>query len=60
MKVAGWRDRSEAAWDRREVGIWYGAWTASDWRDVRLSSSATYGGELEGGEEVFGGRPQGD
>src|SRR3954447_18339640 len=34
MKVAGWRDQSEAAWNRGEVGIWYGAWTASDWRDA--------------------------
>jgi hypothetical protein len=35
MKVAGWHDRSEAAWERGEVGIWYGAWTASDWREAR-------------------------
>lgn len=35
MKVSGWRDLSEVAWDRGEVGIWYGAWTANDWREAR-------------------------
>lgn len=24
------RDYSEAAWKRNEVGIWYGAWSATD------------------------------
>ena len=32
MKVGHQFERSEAAWDRSEVGIWYGAWTADDWR----------------------------
>ena len=32
MKVGHEFERSEAAWDRGEVGVWYGAWTADDWR----------------------------
>jgi hypothetical protein len=34
MKVAGDRDVSTSAWDRGEVGIWYGAWSAEEWREA--------------------------
>ena len=30
-------DHAEAAWQRGEVGIWYGAWSASDYRNSRVN-----------------------
>ncbi len=38
MKVQGWLDRSEAAWERGEVGLWYGAWSATDWQSATKAS----------------------
>lgn len=32
-------DRSAECWERREVGIWYGAWNPDDWREARSRSS---------------------
>ena len=32
MKVGGDTERSTAAWERGEAGLWYGAWSAEEWR----------------------------
>lgn len=34
MKVGNEHERTREAWDRDEVGIWYGAWTAQDWQEA--------------------------
>ena len=38
MKVGGDTERSTAAWDRGEAGLWYGAWSADDWRAAVLAA----------------------
>lgn len=37
MKVGGHYERSTEAWDRGEVGAWYGAWTAADWTEAHIA-----------------------
>lgn len=37
MKVGGQYERSTEAWDRSEVGGWYGAWTATEWEEARVA-----------------------
>lgn len=39
LKEESWRDRSREAWARNCVGIWYGAWAASDLEDAYQNSS---------------------
>lgn len=34
MKVAGDHDVSVEAWERGEVGVWYGAWSADEWQEA--------------------------
>lgn len=41
MKVGGRYERSTQAWDRGEVGAWYGAWTAADWAKARVARPGT-------------------
>ncbi len=36
MKVSHQFDWSTEAWDHGQVGVWYGAWTATEWLDARL------------------------
>jgi hypothetical protein len=40
MKVEGYIDLSTKAWDRGEVGIWYGAWSADEWRTACMTDNA--------------------
>ncbi|HMJ41994.1 MAG TPA: hypothetical protein VK522_06910 [Pseudolabrys sp.] len=35
LRVSGQRDFSEEAWERNEIGIWYGAWTCEDLKQAR-------------------------
>lgn len=37
MKVSQQIDHSEAAWELGEVGVWYGAWSAGEWRNALLA-----------------------
>src|SRR5687768_16837508 len=32
MKKGGEQDFTREAWERNQVGIWYGAWTVDDWQ----------------------------
>jgi len=34
MRAGDYGDYTERAWERREVGVWYGAWTADDFRQA--------------------------
>jgi hypothetical protein len=36
---AGSVDRSAEMWDRAEVGVWYGAWTADDWQQAQTQAN---------------------
>lgn len=40
MKVMDRGDVSTEAWDRGEVGIWYGAWSVDEWKQARRESPA--------------------
>jgi hypothetical protein len=46
MKVAGYIDRSTEAWDRGVVGIWYGAWTAPEWKRASAANPTDPWSEL--------------
>jgi hypothetical protein len=37
MKYGAYEELTREAWDRDEVGIWYGAWGARDWRAASVS-----------------------
>src|SRR5690242_9504159 len=37
----GEKDFSQPAWDRNEVGIWYGAWSVDDFQGAMSTSSST-------------------
>jgi hypothetical protein len=40
LKDGALRDRTQEAWDRDEIGIWYGAWSAQDWTKAAQSATA--------------------
>jgi hypothetical protein len=46
FRVAGSDDLTREAWERDEIGIWYGAWTASDLNDAISKHATNIGAHL--------------